>query len=81
MMVASQVNFDEMDSQVKVLKKELDSCMKKVNKVMKHCEESRQQPFKDNMKTFEGQAVKNLTDIKHEIQLSKTRYSASSLFL
>ncbi|XP_070576412.1 protein cappuccino-like [Ptychodera flava] len=49
---ASLIKFEDIHKEVKKIKRELEGCKLKVDKVVQNCEEDEQQPFKDNMENF-----------------------------
>lgn len=60
--VASQVTFEDVESDINNLQRQLDTCERKVSKVMKESEEKLQQPFVDVMNSFLEQSRRELAE-------------------
>ena len=60
--VASQITFEDIEVDVSSLKRQLDSCERKVSIVIKKSEEKLQQPFVDVMNSFLEDSRGELTE-------------------
>lgn len=60
--VASQVTFEDIEADINNLRRQLDTCERKMSKVVKESEEKLQQPFADVMNSFLEQSRGELTE-------------------
>lgn len=74
--VASQVTFEDVESDINNLQRQLDTCERKVSKVMKESEEKLQQPFVDVMNSFLEQSRRELAEQAQALIECKNRYTS-----
>ncbi|XP_063427865.1 uncharacterized protein LOC134711271 [Mytilus trossulus] len=69
-----QVNFDDIDKELKKIKKEFDAALKRSNKVIKHAHEDDLQPFKAVMEDFFEKGKNDLQEQDDSIKEAKMMF-------
>ncbi|CAC5400490.1 FMN2 [Mytilus coruscus] len=69
-----QVNFDEIDKELKRIKKEFEAALKRSNKVIKHAHEDDLQPFKAVMEDFFEKGKNDLQEQDDSIKEAKMMF-------
>lgn len=74
---ASQVAFDDLQTDLKELGKQLNICQGKVDKVLRLSEKNRHSPFKDFMECFLEQSREDLQEQEQALQECMSGYVAN----
>lgn len=74
--VASQITFEDIEVDVSSLKRQLDSCERKLSIVIKKSEEKLQQPFVDVMNSFLEDSRGELTEQDQALTECRRRYTS-----
>ena len=72
--VASQVTFEDMEDAIGSLRRQLESCERKLSKVMNGTTEDLKQPFVDVMYSFLEQSRRELSEQDQALEDCKKRY-------
>ncbi|XP_072032557.1 LOW QUALITY PROTEIN: uncharacterized protein [Amphiura filiformis] len=72
---AALLKFEDIEKELKRVKKDLRGCEGKVAKVLDKTEEDQLQPFKDNMENFLRQANQDFEDTQEKLQHSIQRFT------
>lgn len=70
---ASQVTFEDIEAEINSLRKQLDTCDRKLSKVLKESEETLQQPFSNVMSSFLERSREELSEQDQALTECKKR--------
>lgn len=67
------MTFEDIEVEINTLRKQLDTCDKKLSKVLKESEEKLQQPFGNVISSFLEQSQEEITELDQTLTECKKR--------
>jgi len=77
---ATSLRFDDVETELRELKKKLNSCERDSEKVVKESKEEHLEPFKTKMAFFLEQAKKKILDIEENLEMGKNTFELTMKF-
>lgn len=69
------MTFEDIEAEINTLRKQLDTCDRKLSKVLKQSEEKLQQPFSNVMSSFLEQSKQEITEQDQALMECKKRWA------